>query len=76
MPGVNAPFYGVVRTDLVPPLYKREYRTRATVYGAMLRAVLKEFAGVGDFRRLKCHEIKYFYEGLRPELEGFINARK
>lgn len=39
------------------------------VYRTMLCQVMREYSGLGDFRKLKAHEIKFLYDGLRAELE-------
>lgn len=38
------------------------------VYSIMLLQIVRDFAGLPDYRTLKAHEIRYFYNGLKPEL--------
>lgn len=38
------------------------------VYTEMLRQVCRDYAGLPDPRTLTLSEIRFFYEGLRPEL--------
>lgn len=35
----------------------------------MLRQICRDYSGLPDIRRLKQHEIIFFYDGLRPELK-------
>jgi len=43
--------------------------TLPVVYGAMLMQVMREYSGLGDFRRLSLAEIRFLYGGLRRELK-------
>lgn len=43
--------------------------TRPAVYSAMLRQVVRDYAGLPDYRTMTDREIRFFYEGLRPELK-------
>lgn len=38
------------------------------VYTEMLRQVCRDYSGLPDPRTLTLSEIRFFYEGLRPEL--------
>jgi len=35
----------------------------------MIRQICRDYAGLPDFRTLSLSEIRFFYEGLRPELK-------
>lgn len=35
----------------------------------MLRQICRDYAGLPDARTLRAGEIRFFYEGLRPELQ-------
>lgn len=39
------------------------------VYSEMLLQVARDYSGVPDVRTLRASEIKFFYNGLRAELE-------
>ncbi len=43
--------------------------TFSSVYSEMLLQVCRDYPGLPDARTLKAHEIKFFYNGLRSELE-------
>jgi hypothetical protein len=43
--------------------------TRLAVYDAMLLQVMRDYAGLGNWRDLTAGEIEWLYDGLRPELK-------
>lgn len=43
--------------------------TLIPVYSAMLTQVCREYPGLPDPRTMTMTEIRFFYEGLRPELK-------
>ncbi len=43
--------------------------TRGKAYGSMMCQVARDYSGIADVLKLKCSEIRYFYNYLRPELE-------
>lgn len=43
--------------------------TMVPVYSEMLLQICRDFPGLPDARRLSLSEIRFFYEGLRPELK-------
>lgn len=42
--------------------------TRTTVYREMLLQICRDYPGLPDPRTLTGSQIRFFYEGLRPEL--------
>ena len=42
--------------------------TLHAVYGEMLLQICRDYSGLPDPRTLAMAEIRFFYEGLRPEL--------
>ena len=40
------------------------------VHAEMLLQVVRDYAGIGDFRTLTASEIRFFYDGLRAELRA------
>jgi hypothetical protein len=78
--GDHYPFFGIVGTPLVrrgddEKLVKDEKldggggHTFRAVYTEMLYQVSRDYTGLPDVRTLKANEIRFFYEGLRPELK-------
>ena len=45
-----------------------------TAYAIMLKQVMRDFHGIGDFRLLKAHEIKFLYNDCREELKAIARA--
>jgi len=43
--------------------------TRTAVYTEMYLQVIRDYAGIGDFRHLTETEIAFLYDGLRHELK-------
>jgi len=72
-------FYAIFGVTVVTPLvrYGADYKIpkkqgghlHAAVYGEMLLQVARDYPGLPDVRTLKASEIRFFYEGLRPELK-------
>lgn len=50
--------------------------TIPNVYGSMLLQVVRDYAGIGDFRTLTMAEIRFFYSGLKPELRKALEPPK
>ncbi len=75
MSGYFKAFYGLVRTKLVNGIPRGGNRA-VVVYRSMLRQITREYSGLPDCRTLKASEIRFFYEGLRPELERYLNNGK
>lgn len=46
----------------------RNRHTLPVVYGEMLLQICRDYPGLPDPRTLSLSEIRFFYEGLRPEL--------
>lgn len=44
--------------------------TMLPVYSEMLLQICRDYAGLPDFRSLTLSDIRFFYEGLRPELKA------
>ena len=70
---------GIARVQLVrhgadEKLTRGRHRIVA-VYTEMLLQVSREYPGIPDPRTMTMEEIRFFYEGLRPELQKF-SARK
>jgi len=42
----------------------------------MLLQITRDYSALGDFRELTLSEIRYFYDGLRPELRSATKPRK
>lgn len=47
----------------------KDQHTRVNVYQEMLLQVLRDYNGLGDWRKLTEPEIRFFYEGIRGELK-------
>ena len=74
MYGNHYAFFGVVRATLVRngeevPLPKGG-NTGQTVYREMILQICRDYPGLPDVRSLTINEIRFFYDGLRPELKG------
>ena len=73
MPGDLGAFFGVITEpklarpggDVTLPSGKH---TRLNVYREMLLQITRDYPGLGDWRLLEEHEIRFFYDALRPEL--------
>ena len=50
--------------------------TLLNVYGEMLLQITRDYSALGDFRKLTLTEIRFFYDGLRPELRDATKPRK
>jgi hypothetical protein len=50
--------------------------TAALTYREMLLQVARDYPGIPDPRGLSVHEIVFYYEGLRSELEKHTAPRK
>jgi len=50
--------------------------TLVNVYTEMLRQICRDYSGLPDCRTLTLGEIRFFYEGLRPELKAATKPRK
>lgn len=70
----NNTFFGVITEPLLvirgeeTKLTKGQH-TREVVYSEMLRQVVRDYNGIGDYRKLTAAEIRFFYDGLRAELK-------
>ena len=49
--------------------------TLQVVYKEMLRQVCRDYSGLPDFRTLELSDIRFFYEGVRDELEALTKPR-
>ena len=72
MRGIVCAFNGLVCTDLVlhgadAKLEKGDHVFQA-VYMIMLLQICRDYHGLPDAKKLKAHEIRFFYDGLRIEL--------
>ncbi len=79
MYGDYSAFYGLTDTPLVRygedvKLPKGEHNFQ-NVYTEMLLQISRDYSGIPDIRTLKKREIKFFYEGLRPELKNHTKPR-
>ena len=65
-------FFGIVRTPLVrhggDEKIPKGGHTLPIVYTEMLLQITRDYSGLPDARTLRASEIRFFYEGLRPEL--------
>ena len=75
MRGVIRAFNGLVRTLIVRHGESvklknggRNVNFFTAVYGEMFLQICRDYPGLPDARKLKAHEILFFYNGLRPEL--------
>lgn len=76
MPGGHYAFFGLTAAEVV--------RSGADIPGhgfvdahiEMLLQVCRDYPGVPDPRTLKAHEIRFFYEGLRPELKEHTKPKR
>jgi len=80
MHGVISAFNGLVAVDLVrrgddEKLLNGEHIFQI-VYSEMLLQVCRDYSGLPDPRTLKAHEIRFFYNGLRPELKTYSKPKK
>jgi hypothetical protein len=50
--------------------------TFAGVYREMLRQVCRDYPGLPDPRTLTLTEIRFFYDGLRKELQRYTKPKK
>ena len=41
----------------------------------MFLQITRDYSGLPDARKLKAHEIKFFYEGLKPELKEHTKGK-
>ena len=55
--------------------HPRNQHTMLNVVGEMFLQVIRDYAGINDFRTLTVQEIKYLYEGLRPELKEITKPK-
>lgn len=53
---------------------KIEDNTFFNVHAEMLFQIMRDYSGLPDYRTLKAHEIRFFYDGLRPELYKHTGA--
>lgn len=51
------------------PATGRAQHTVVPVYSEMLRQITRDYSGLPNVRRMPMHEIRFWYEGLRPELK-------
>lgn len=73
----NHPFFGVVSTPLVrhgvdyklDRIKGVQVHTRENVYTEMVYQICRDYASLPDIRSMTCSEIRFFYDGLRPELK-------
>jgi hypothetical protein len=70
--GIVRAFNGLVCTDLVlhgadAKLPKGDHVFQS-VYTIMLLQICRDYHGLPDVKKLKAHEIRFFYDGLRIEL--------
>ena len=67
------PFVGLTKTSLVREGvdYKHPERGHVwqVVYGEMFMQICMYYNSLPDPKSLKAHEVKIFYEGLRPTLQ-------
>jgi len=68
-------FNGLVRTTLIRRGESVTLKEKGKninffniVYTEMLLQICRDYPGLPDARKLKAHEILFFYDGLRPEL--------
>ena len=76
MRGTFRAFNGLVRSQLVRHGNDQQLRSRGksintfySVYSEMLLQISRDYSGLPDVRTLKVHEILFFYNGLRVELQ-------
>jgi len=76
MRGTFRAFNGLVRGQLVRRGVNEKLRERTKnintlypVYSEMLLQISRDYSGLPDVRTLKLHEILFFYNGLRAELQ-------
>lgn len=76
MRGAFCAFNGLVRSQLVRHGFDQELRNRGKsintfypVYSEMLLQICRDYSGLPDIRTLKIHEVLFFYNGLRAELQ-------
>lgn len=50
--------------------------TFLNVYKEMFLQICREYCGIGDFRKLKASEIRFFYEGMREELKEATKPKR
>lgn len=68
-------FNGIVLTPLVSKgedfviPRSRGGHNFATVYTEMMLQILRDYSGLPDVRTLTVTQIRFFYDGLRPELK-------
>lgn len=85
MPRSREAFFSVsVRTPLVrhgmdarlrDPKTGRSAHTLFPVYREMLLQVCRDYSSLPDPRTLTLGEIRFYYEGLRPELREYTKPR-
>ena len=75
MRGTFRAFNGLVRTLLVRRGIDEKLTNRGknvnvfhTVYSEMFLHICRDYPGLPDARKLKAHQILFFYNGLRNEL--------
>jgi len=73
-------FFGVITEPLLvrdgqEVTLQGEKHNRVNVYSEMLLHVVRDYAGIGDWRSLEEHEIEFFYDALRYELKKATKPR-
>lgn len=78
MRGTFRAFNGLVRSLIVHRGVDEKHRDGNNfynVYGQMLLQISRDYSGLPDARTLKAHEILFFYNGLRVELQQHTKPR-
>ena len=60
----------------LPNFHERSTHTRVQVYSAMFLQVCRDYSTLPDLRTLSGAEIRFFYNGLRPELKEGTKPKK
>ncbi len=83
MRGTFRAFNGLVRSQLVRHGVTQKLQERGKsvnvffpVYSEMLLQISRDYSGLPDIRTLKVHEILFFYNGLRAELQHHTKPKE